>query len=862
MRDHFQLISDVLRGVVELPPASETSHEVCHERLMSALREVGRRNGPGAIDLGCLTRHVLRRETELQAGSSPSIRVLKKAYLPDRATWEMCGVHVLDEQTDTYLVRARPWYPDWLPQAENISPEAASFGEVQRRTYEPTEPDPVLSTVGFKEYTSTGQREAIRAVLLAPQGSTLVINLPTGSGKSLCAHLPALLDSHDYGVSVVVVPTTSLAMDQELAICRFVDHSTAYYSDNSVAGRERRAGIRRRIRDGTQRIVFTSPESVLESLESSLYAAAERGFLRMLVIDEAHMVEQWGDGFRPAFQELPGLRRDLLRVAEANPFKTLLMTGTLTEACLDTLEALYAEPGPFDVLSAAQLRPEPSYWFADCEVEEVRRRRIMEAVLHLPRPLVLYTTTVEDAQAWASALRQNGFTRFAIMTGKSTADERSSVIEYWRERRIDVVVATSAFGLGVDQADVRAVIHACIPETFDRFYQEVGRGGRDGRATVSLVAYTRTDLEIARRLNKKVSIGADRGRQRWERMFASQEVLPGNRLRIKIDLAPSLRSSRDINMRSEQNRKWNIRTLTLMSCARLIAFDAERPSNYLQDSEAESLFDRGKDEAEFDHSQTHKNYRVVRIRDESHLLDKTWMVQVEAIRRKRKDLGRQSLQLMREALRGRVCISQLLADAYRIPSRESDRRRKSAVVAPACGGCPYCREYSVKPYATPLPAPRQAWQTTDFTLKAPLEQLLAGDRLLIVFYDNGQHEEEWAERLEDVTIWFLKQGVRNVVAPNDTRDTLRSRVSKNTELPAFFFREFEPIRMPPAPILVVHPAHQPVPARYLRMSQKSAARFLILPSAAVDPYSPHRRLADSFNGRSLGFDELCSMLAL
>src|SRR5262249_25961687 len=159
--------------------------------------------------------------------------------------------------------------------------------------------------------------------------------------------------------------------------------------------------------------------------------------------------------------------------------------------------------------------------------------------------------------------------------------------------------------------------------------------------------------------------------QRWERMFATQEALPENRLRIKIDLAPSVSSSRDINMRSEQNRKWNIRTLTLMSCAGLIAFDAERPSNTLQ--ETESSFDGGKDEQEFDQSVAHQTYRVIRIRDEGHLLESTWMMQVESIRKKRKELGRQSLRLMRNALKGEICISKLLADAYRISARESEQ---------------------------------------------------------------------------------------------------------------------------------------------------------------------------------------------
>jgi hypothetical protein len=146
--------------------------------------------------------------------------------------------------------------------------------------------------------------------------------------------------------------------------------------------------------------------------------------------------------------------------------------------------------------------------------------------------------------------------------------------------------------------------------------------------------------------------------------------------------------------------------------------------------------------------------------------------------------------------------------------------------------------------------------------QATARAVARGERLLIVFFDQGQREDEWTERLEDLTIWFLKQGVRNVVASDDTIDSLRSIISRNTELMAFFFREFEPIRMPPAPTLLVHPAHHLIPAGYLRMSQKSAARVLILPRDAADPTAQHRCLADSFNGRSLGFDELCTMLAI
>ena len=245
--------------------------------------------------------------------------------------------------------------------------------------------------------------------------------------------------------------------------------------------------------------------------------------LRYFVIDEAHMVEQWGDDFRPAFQELPGLRRDLLR---QDPFTTLLLTATLTESCLDTLETLFGQPGPFQVLSSVQLRPEPSYWFAWCQSEEVRQQRLLEAVHHLPRPLIIYGTKVADVERWQRELARAGFKRCAIMTGKSSPEKRSQLIQNWREKKVDIVVATSAFGLGVDQADVRAVIHVCVPETIDRFYQEVGRGGRDGKAAVSLTLHTTEDLEIAKSLNEKSTITIERGLERWQSMFNRKEKNP------------------------------------------------------------------------------------------------------------------------------------------------------------------------------------------------------------------------------------------------------------------------------------------------------------------------------------------------
>jgi superfamily II DNA helicase RecQ len=109
-----------------------------------------------------------------------------------------------------------------------------------------------------------------------------VINLPTGSGKSLCAQLPALIRSRTAGVSVVVVPTTALALDQERALKPYINHPTAYYGDDSELGIERKKEIKNRIRQGTQRIIVTSPESLIDSLAPSLYEAAKQGYCVIL----------------------------------------------------------------------------------------------------------------------------------------------------------------------------------------------------------------------------------------------------------------------------------------------------------------------------------------------------------------------------------------------------------------------------------------------------------------------------------------------------------------------------------------------------------------------------------------------------
>ncbi len=832
MSDSFSKLREILK-TGNIP--EDTSHfsEPSHRRLLDALRD-----SSGSGDIVSLVRHVLRREDEKQGGRLPTFLEISRSRFPS-LDWKKSSIKILHEGQDSYFISAETWLPEWL-DVDLYPPDVPIFKE-ENYHYESVPGDPPLKLVQLDKYRSIGQREAMRAVLTAPKNSTLVINLPTGSGKSLCAQLPALLNSQNGGVSIVVVPTTALAIDQQRALQPFVNHDTAYYSDDSVEGKARREGIRSRIRAGTQRIIFTSPEALMQSLAPALYQAAKYRMLRYLVVDEAHMVEQWGDGFRPAFQEIPGLRRDLQRLCS---FTTLLLTATLTESCLETLETLFGKPGEFQVVSAVQLRKEPAYWFKKCQDEEIKKKRLLEAVHHLPRPLIIYGTTVADVENWQEELFDAGFTRCGLMTGKSSPQEREQLIEKWREGKIDIVVATSAFGLGIDQANVRAVIHVCVPETIDRFYQEVGRGGRDGKACISLTLYTNKDLEIAQDLNDNSAITVEKGLLRWQSMFNRKEPVDG-KYRVPIDIPPSYKE-KYIDMNSDQNTAWNIRTLTLMNRAGLIEIDVREPPQR-RDFESEESYDLA--------WKYYRNSRIIRICDQLHSKQLTWQLNVEPIRQQRQSWSYKNLRLMKEALTAQRCISEIFAEAYTISAQT-----RKVTVSRACGGCAVCRKNKVKPFSGNMFGQLPVWQQPNYFVGKELQSLLKSEKLLVIFYESLRDKKHILNRAFK---WLVEQGIINMIIPYQLDSSLIEEINQIPNSFIFLFEKYQPIMIPPIPTLIYHPQGVKCPENYLSQNNISQApRIILLPIDTPDPSRTDRRLIDIFSGNQLKFDSFCIEIGL
>ena len=191
--------------------------------------------------------------------------------------------------------------------------------------------DPALAArvTGVARYLSGAQAETVRSVVLSPPGSVRLVILPTGSGKSMVGLAASMVGRQQSGLSIIVVPTVALAMDQVTLSRRFFPESSdSIDAWHSGLGDHEKNAILDRIEDGTQRLLFTSPESLVGRLKKRVLSTAKKGELRAFVIDEAHLVGQWGAVFRPAFQTLSPLWQELRRLSPS--IRTVLMTATVT----------------------------------------------------------------------------------------------------------------------------------------------------------------------------------------------------------------------------------------------------------------------------------------------------------------------------------------------------------------------------------------------------------------------------------------------------------------------------------------------------------------------------------------------------
>lgn len=777
------------------------------------------------LELAVLLRQALRNESVRQ-GAGASFALSSASPLQSFERWDEVGL-LAEDLPDGVLVSAKPWVPAWgNPAGEPFDTLAVS--EARRPSAETSAcaGDPFLETLRHATYQSVGQRAAVRSALTTPRGATLAVALATGEGKSLIFQLAAKLgfagdQAGEGGLVLVVVPTVALAIDHEnAAIEKGLEGPIAYRSGSS----ENNLALIAHIDADALPLCVASPEAVCGPLRRSLTAAAARGRLRALVIDEAHLVDSWGTGFRTEFQTLSGLRHQWVQAApDGMAARTLLLSATLTPVCLVLLRTLFSGPGPFQTLSALRLRGEPDYRSVTCATAAEREDRVLEAIRHAPRPAILYATRVVDAKDWAEKLRNDGFSRLELVHGETGAAERDRILTAWRAGAVDLVVATSAFGLGIDYPHVRTILHACVPESLDRYYQEVGRGGRDGRFSLALALHTPQDLAVARRISEALVISIRRGRQRWSAMY--QQRIPTetpDTYIVPLDVAPSSEPE-DIDMRGERNSDWNARVLTLMARAGLVRLLGEPAS-------AVERVGR---------------HETVQILDLEHAQEGAWRRHVEPIRRDLTRAGSANLNLMQRFLATRECPAPLLLDLY-----------GAGIEAHACSRCAACRTDPAKHRPErPRLEPKPPWPASH-GLAAHLREHLDANRRLIIWYDPGRSDRVFRRRLGDIVRTLQGQGFANVVLLGTSRRLSEDIRTGCREAPVFL-AEVERLtqrRLPAGPELVFVGENTQLSALDLAPRQEGAEQFLFLPLSQEDATRPGVALIKTYAGRSQAFE--------
>ena len=403
----------------------------------------------------------------------------------------------------------------------------ASIGDAAREILE--------SVFGYEDFRP-GQAEAVHAALA---GRDVVVLQPTGSGKSLCYQVPALVAGRrGQGTTIVVSPLIALMRDQVGALAARGARVAALHSQQDSAAQ--REAVARFLR-GELELFYVSPErAALPSFRRML----ARTRIALLAIDEAHCVSQWGHDFRPEYMQLAELR-------ELSRAPVIALTATATAAVLAEIESGLGLRGPV-VVRAGFDRPNLSFavralrthearlaaLVAELDAAGLRERRAASFAQRAGgerRPAgtgraIVYCSTRKVTERVASELRSAGIGAGHYHAGRTAlARERAQLA--FEAGRTRVLVATNAFGMGIDLPDIRLIAHFQTPGSVEAYYQEAGRAGRDGAPSRCVLFFGASDLMTQRRLAQASAAGALVARRRAEALAAIERYATQARCR-------------------------------------------------------------------------------------------------------------------------------------------------------------------------------------------------------------------------------------------------------------------------------------------------------------------------------------------
>ena len=320
-----------------------------------------------------------------------------------------------------------------------------------------------------------GQEELITAILA---GQDAMGVMPTGAGKSICYQVAGLMMP---GIALVISPLISLMRDQVQALK--AHGITAAFINSSLTDRQIVRALQN-ARLGEYKIIYIAPERLLTQ---SMAELAQDVQISLVAVDEAHCISQWGNDFRPAYLDIP-------KFIEALPRRPVLaaFTATATERVRGDIEKILGLNTPVSMSTGFD---RPNLYF---EVKQPPDK--FSALMHYLQEKndsgIIYCSTRKEVESVAEGLAKNGHTAAKYHAGLPD-DERSQAQDDFLHDRVKIIVATNAFGMGIDKSNVRFVIHYNMPQNVEAYYQEAGRAGRDGLPSECILFYARKDINTA-----------------------------------------------------------------------------------------------------------------------------------------------------------------------------------------------------------------------------------------------------------------------------------------------------------------------------------------------------------------------------